>query len=58
MAIVPGSKGDANWSEAGGTTFTIDPKERIVGIFMAAAPTDRVAKRLLFKNLLYGAVMK
>jgi CubicO group peptidase (beta-lactamase class C family) len=58
MAVVPGSKGDANWSGAGGTTFTIDPKERIVGIFMAAAPTDRVAKRLLFKDLLYGAVVK
>jgi CubicO group peptidase (beta-lactamase class C family) len=58
MAAVPGSKGDANWSGAGGTTFTIDPKEHIVGIFMAAAPTDRVAKRLLFKDLLYGAVIK
>jgi CubicO group peptidase (beta-lactamase class C family) len=58
MAVVPGSKGDANWSGAGGTTFTIDPKEHIVGIFMAAAPTDRVAKRLLFKDLLYGALIK
>jgi len=58
MAVVPGSKGDANWSGAGGTTFTIDPKEHIVGVFMAAAPTDRVAKRLLFKELLYSAVVK
>ena len=58
MAVVPGSKGDLNWSGAGGTTFTIDPKERIVGIFMAMSPTDRVPKRLLFKTLLYSAVIK
>ena len=58
MAAVPGSKGDVSWSGACGTTFTIDPKERLIGIFLTAAPTGRVAKRLLFKNLLYSAVVK
>ena len=58
MAVVPGDRGDANWSGAGGTTFTIDPKERLIGVFMAAAPTDRVSKRLLYKSLMYGAMIK
>ena len=58
MAAVPGSKGDVSWAGACGTTFTIDPQERIIGIFLTAAPTGRVAKRLLFKNLLYSAVVK
>ncbi len=58
MAVVPGSKGDLNWSGAGGTTFTIDPKEHMIGIFLAMSPTDRVRKRLLFKSLLYSAVVK
>jgi len=58
MAVVPGSKGEVNWSGAGGTAFIIDPEERIIGIFMTAAPTDRTAKRLLFRDLLYAAVVK
>jgi CubicO group peptidase (beta-lactamase class C family) len=56
MAVVPGSPGDAMWAGAGGTSFTIDPKEELVGVFMAAAPTPRVHTRMLFKNLMYGAM--
>ncbi|MBB6308656.1 serine hydrolase domain-containing protein [Xanthobacter tagetidis] len=56
MAVVPGSPGDAMWAGAGGTSFTIDPKEDLVGVFMAAAPTPRVHTRMLFKNLMYGAM--
>ena len=58
FAIAPGSTGDAMWAGVGGTSFTIDPREKIVGIFMAAAPTPRVQTRNLFKNLLYGAVVQ
>jgi CubicO group peptidase (beta-lactamase class C family) len=46
------------WAGLGGTSFTIDPKEKIVGVFMAQAPTPRLHTRFLFKNLLYGALVK
>jgi CubicO group peptidase (beta-lactamase class C family) len=58
LAVVPGSTGDAMWSGAGGTSFTLDPKEQLVGIFMAQAPTPRLHSRFLFKNLLYGALVR
>jgi CubicO group peptidase (beta-lactamase class C family) len=58
FATAPGSTGDAMWAGFAGTSFTIDPREKIVGIFMAAAPTPRLHTRNLFKNLLYGAVVK
>lgn len=52
----PGSVGDAMWAGAGGTSFTIDPQEDIVAVFMAAAPSTRQHTRFLFKNLVYGAL--
>ena len=55
--FAPGSTGDAMWAGAGGTSFTIDPKERIVGVFMAAGPSTRLHSRFLFKNLLYAALV-
>lgn len=58
FATVPGSTGDAMWSGAGGTTFTIDPQQQIVGIFMAQAPATRYHLRFLFNNLLYGALVE
>lgn len=58
MAVTPGSIGDANWSGIGGTAFTIDPKEGIVGVIMTQAPTYRIAARNLFKNLIYSTVVK
>jgi len=57
-AWVPGSKGDAMWAGAGGTSFTVDPKERIVGVFLSAGPSTRQHTRFLFKNLLYGALVR
>lgn len=58
LAVVPGSVGDAMWAGIGGTSFTIDPKEKIVGVFMAQAPTPRLHTRFLFKNLLYAALVR
>ena len=58
MAVTPGSISDANWSGIGGTAFTIDPKEGIVGVIMTQAPTYRIAARNLFKNLIYSTVVK
>ncbi len=58
MAWVPGSKGDAMWAGAWGTSFWIDPKEGLAGILMSQGPSTRVHSRMLFKNLVYGAMMK
>jgi CubicO group peptidase (beta-lactamase class C family) len=58
MAVTPGSIGDANWSGIGGTAFTIDPREGIVGVIMVQAPTYRVHARNLFKNLIYSTIVK
>lgn len=58
FAVAPGSTGDAMWAGAWGTSFTIDPREQIVGILMAQGPTTRVHTRMLFKNLIYGAVVR
>jgi CubicO group peptidase (beta-lactamase class C family) len=57
-AYAPGSKGDAMWAGAGGTSFTVDPKEKIVGVFLSAGPNTRQHTRFLFKNLLYGALVQ
>lgn len=58
MGWVPGSKGDAMWAGAWGTSFWIDPKEKLVGILMAQGPSHRVQTRMLYKNLVYGSLVK
>ena len=58
MAWVPGSKGDAMWAGAWGTSFWIDPKERLVGILMSQAPSQRVQTRMLYKDLVYAAMVR
>ena len=55
---VPGSKGDAMWAGAGGTSFTVDPKEKIVGVILTAGPSTRQHTRFLFKNLIYCALVE
>lgn len=53
----PGSKGDAMWFGAMGTSFWIDPKQGLVGIFMAqGVPSARI--RTLFKGLVYDALVQ
>jgi CubicO group peptidase (beta-lactamase class C family) len=58
LSWVHGSTGDAMWAGAGGTVFTIDPKEKIIGILMTAAPSTRLHTRFLFKNLMYAALVE
>ena len=58
VAWVPGSKGDAMWAGAWGTSFWVDPKEGLVGILMSQGPSTRVHSRMLFKNLVYGAMVR
>jgi CubicO group peptidase (beta-lactamase class C family) len=57
QAQAPGSSGDAMWAGAWGTSFTIDPAQKLVGVFMAQEPSNRVHTRMLFKNLVYGALV-
>ena len=57
MGWTPGSKGDAMWAGAWGTSFWIDPKENLVGILMAQGPSNRGHTRMLYKNLVYGALV-
>lgn len=52
-----GSKGDAMWGGAFGTSFTIDPEERIVAIQMSTGANARLQARHQFKNLVYGALV-
>ena len=58
MAWVPGSKGDAMWAGAWGTSFWIDPKEKLIAVIMAQGPSNRIHTRMLYKNLVYGALVK
>ncbi len=44
-AYVPGSPGDAMCAGAWGTSFWIDPKERLVGILMAQRPSTFPSRR-------------
>lgn len=54
----PGSKGDAMWGGIFGTSFTIDPKEKLLAIQLTQGATARVQSRHLFKNLVYGAMVE
>jgi len=46
------------WAGAWGTSFTVDPKEQLVAVFMAQGPSNRGHTRMLFKNLIYGAMIE
>lgn len=54
----PGSKGDAMWGGAFGTSFTIDPREKLVAIQLTQGAEQRLQSRHLFKNLVYGALVQ
>ena len=56
MAPFPGSVGTFYWSGAAGTSFWIDPAERMYGVLMIQAPVQREHYRLLFRDLVYAAV--
>ena len=53
-----GTPGIADWSGLGGTSFWIDPKEKLAVIWMAQAPGMRTYYRQLIPNMVYGAMLK
>jgi CubicO group peptidase (beta-lactamase class C family) len=56
MAPVPGSVGNYYWGGAAGTTFWVDPAERLYGVLMIQAPMQREHYRVLFRDMVYAAV--
>ena len=55
-ANTPGSPGDYNWGGWGGTYFWVDPKEKLVAIWMMQAPAQRNYYRVMFRNAVYAAI--
>jgi CubicO group peptidase (beta-lactamase class C family) len=55
-AVMPGSVGDYSWGGYAGTTFWVDPKERLVALWLMQAPGARAEIRTLFRTLVYSAL--
>jgi CubicO group peptidase (beta-lactamase class C family) len=58
VAPVPGTVGDYYWGGLGGTYFWIDPKEKLIAILMLQAPGQREYYRMLFRDLVYAALVR
>jgi CubicO group peptidase (beta-lactamase class C family) len=56
MAPFPGSVGTYYWGGAAGTTFWVDPVERLFAVLMIQAPIQREHYRVLFRDMVYAAV--
>ena len=52
----PGSVGQYFWSGIAGTTFWVDPHEKLYAILMIQAPGQRVRLRQMFRSLVYAAI--
>jgi len=58
VAPIAGSLGDYYWGGAGGTYFWIDPKEKMVVVYMMQSPSKRVAYRALLRDMVYAAIVE
>jgi CubicO group peptidase (beta-lactamase class C family) len=56
LSSMPGSVGQYYWGGAAGTTFWIDPAERLYAVLMMQAPGPREFYRVLFRDLVYAAI--
>jgi len=56
LAPFPGSVGTYYWGGAAGTTFWVDPVERLYAVLMIQAPVQRELYRVLFRDMVYAAV--
>lgn len=56
LAPFPGSVGSYFWGGLAGTTFWVDPAERLAAVLMIQAPGQRETYRLLFRSLVYAAL--
>ena len=57
VAPVPGSAGTYFWGGLAGTTFFVDPALQLFACLMLQAPNQREYYRMLFRNLVYAAVL-
>jgi CubicO group peptidase (beta-lactamase class C family) len=58
VAGVPGSPGEFMWAGYAGTYFWVDPKEKLVAVYMTQAPSPiRAYYRRLVKQLVYQAIV-
>ncbi len=58
MATVPGSVGTYFWGGLAGTTFFVDPVLDMFGCLMLQAPNQREYYRMLFRNMVYAALLE
>ncbi|WP_135468809.1 serine hydrolase domain-containing protein [Crenalkalicoccus roseus] len=56
MAPLPGSVGLYYWGGMAGTSFWVDPAERLAAVLMIQAPGQREHYRALFRTLVYAAI--
>jgi len=57
VAPVPGSAGTYFWGGLAGTTFVVDPTLNLFACLMLQAPNQREYYRMLFRNMVYAAVL-
>ena len=57
MGTMPGSVGQYYWGGAAGTTFWIDPAERLFAVMMIQSRAQRDIYRVLFRDLVYSAIV-
>ena len=57
MATMPGSVGQYYWGGAAGTTFWVDPAERLFAVMMIQTPAQRDIYRVLFRDMVYSAIV-
>lgn len=55
-APMPGSIGQYYWGGAAGTTFWVDPAERLFAVLMIQAPVQREFYRVMFRDMVYSAI--
>lgn len=55
-APMPGSIGQYYWGGAAGTTFWVDPAERLFAVLMIQAPAQREFYRVMFRDMVYSAI--
>ena len=58
VAAFAGSPGDYAWSGAAGTSFWVDPKEKMFAVFMIQSISKRAQYRPLLRNMVYAAIVK
>jgi CubicO group peptidase (beta-lactamase class C family) len=58
MSPLPGSVGDYFWGGVYGTSFWVDPAERMIVVFMLQAPEQRTHYRELLRHLVYAALTR